>query len=109
MAKKKADDEYESDEGYFKQDAPPPVPVATGDTRPPSEAETAVHQPYPARRYAYGQPVMVVENADEDAALGTGWSKSPEALITPPPEPEVDPIPTSKAKDAKEKDKESKP
>jgi len=104
MAKKKqAEDDYEYGDSYAI--GTQSVPDATGDTRPPTEAETAVHQPYPARRYAYGQPVMVVENADEDAALGTGWSKSPEALITPPPEPEIDPIPTSKAKDAKEKDK----
>jgi len=101
MAKKKdTEDTYEVDEGYYKDDAPVSraVPDATGDTRPPTEAETAVHQPYPARRYKFGEPTMVVDNADEDAALGTGWSKSPEALITPPPEPEVDPIPTSKAK-----------
>jgi len=102
MAKKKdAEDTYEVDEGYYKDDAPVSraVPDATGDSRGGrDEAETGVYQPYPARRYKYGEPTMVVNNAEEDAAMGEGWSKSPEALITPPPEPEVDPIPTSKAK-----------
>ena len=102
MAKKKdTEDTYEVDESYYRHEAPAPtsVPDATGDTRPPDEAETAVHQPYPAMRYRFAEPVMVVDNAEEDAALGTGWSKSPEALLPPPPEPEVDPIPTSKAKE----------
>jgi len=82
MAKKKhAEDEYDPEDSYFA------VPDATGDTRPPTEAETAVHQPYPARRYKFGEPTMVVDNADEDAALGEGWSKSPDALVPDVPTP----------------------
>lgn len=77
--KKQAEDTYEPDDIYY-QDA---VPDATGDTRPPTEAETAVHQPYPAMRYKFAEPVTVVDNADEDAALGEGWSKSPTALLPP--------------------------
>jgi len=91
MAKKtQAEEPYDPEDSYFV------VPDATGDTRPPDEAETAVHQPYPAMRFKFAEPTMVVDNAEEDAALGDGWSKSPEALLEAPPEPEVDPIPTSK-------------
>jgi len=96
MATKPTKDTHDEGEHYFK-----PEPATRTDAkteRPPTEAETGVHQPYPARRYKYGEPTMVVDNADEDAALGTGWSKSPEALITPPPEPEIDP---TKGKGAK--------
>lgn len=77
MKKKQADEGAEPD----ATDVPVSVPDATGDTRPPTDAETGVHQPYPAMRYAFGEPVLVVANADEDAALGAGWSKSPDALV----------------------------
>lgn len=40
--------------------------------------------PYPAWRYHATEAAKVVQTAEEDAALGSGWSKSPSAAKSEP-------------------------
>jgi hypothetical protein len=47
--------------------------------------------PYPAWRYHREHSPLIVQNEDEDRALGEGWAASPAAFKTAPSEPEQTP------------------
>jgi hypothetical protein len=45
----------------------------------PDWSETYIHQPYPTVRYGWNNKTITVNNAEEEAALGVGWVKNPDA------------------------------
>jgi hypothetical protein len=47
------------------------------------------YHPYPSWRYHASGARRIVENAEEDAALGPGWASTPAAFLQPPPAPDL--------------------
>ena len=43
-----------------------------------------VHQEFPKFKYHSDRSAVVVENAEEEAALGKGWADAPAAAVAPP-------------------------
>jgi len=59
----------------FPIDPPPPE-----YTPPVRESKAYVYQPYPRWKYHRSKPAVIVESAQEEIALGSGWADSPAAF-----------------------------